>query len=214
MTTLKTVLQSASLLTLAALLPSLAGADSNTYAYTGNPLSSCTTQNTGSGSGAGKPPVPCAGSGAGAGKATPAITGSFTLGGESVEENILLAPDLDNFSVTPSFFSFGIDGDMLTQVNTSASFLVTTNDSGQIIAWDINISGIVGGNAVAVQTQNEPSIDSIQTIVGGLEETNSNSNDAGVWTGPPVGVPEPSSFGMLGFGLIGLAMFRLKKALA
>jgi hypothetical protein len=77
------------------------------------------------------------GSGAGAGKPTPAITGSFTLGGETVEETILLAPDLDNFSVTPSFFSFGIDGDMLTQVNTSASFLVTTNDSGQIIAWNI-----------------------------------------------------------------------------
>ena len=159
------------------------------------------------------------------------ITGSFTV----------TTPLADNLSfATVSFNSYSFSGgvDTLTNLNSFPmsnsnapfAFAVSTNASGDIIAWSIDIQGN-SGTSVAndnISTYNNAPIDnSPQTMdfASDCSPTNcfqpgfplsfgQNQDDPGTWAvSATSSVPEPSTWAMmiLGFAGVGFMAYRRKQ---
>ncbi|HEU5404060.1 MAG TPA: PEP-CTERM sorting domain-containing protein [Terriglobales bacterium] len=148
------------------------------------------------------------------------ISGSFVVP-QTLDPNLSLA------SISPSWFSFtdGLKTQTLLSPNTSYQFLVSTNASGDITAWNLSFFTSGGTDAFKLHTCNVSFFDgspysmttvSTDTLVRDqstcmhsiesqywVTETASVSNQAGTWTRIE-GVPEPATILLLGSGILGV----------
>jgi hypothetical protein len=158
-------------------------ADTTTYTYTGNAVNQF-------GGGAACPPE-CN------------LTISFTLA-------TALGPDANEVGVIPMSFDLKDGVSTITEISaTSFSFgFFTTNSSGDIIGWNIDAITPI----VSMFSGTAPPGCAGCTVVdlsGTATSFAKLADDPGTWT---VSTPEPSSFFMLGIGVIALFGFGLKKA--
>lgn len=174
---------------------SLARAD-NTYTYTGTPFTDGQpNQNPGT-----------------------SLTGFFTLAGPLPDGASMLAISPESFSFTDGNFIWN-PGD----VNGQDLFQVSTDASGNIVAWNVSLSSI-GFNAPGSpefeydltsswwQYGSEEDRSELNQDFGPGDEYFEISRTAGTWT-DPVTTPEPSSRGLalLGFAmLIGVHVLRAR----
>ena len=119
------------------------------------------------------------------------------------------------FPVTPLFFSFTDGVETLTTTSASNPFTVVTDSSGAIIGWNIFlktptyfISTGTNPPGCAACGVGDASGDN------GVSQGAQVNNNPGTWTMTTAGVPEPSSLGLLCFGILALVAFSLKKVVA
>ena len=159
----------------------------------------------------------------------------FCFGNASLDGSVTLASPLgDNLRdviVEPESFSFGARTLIVTNLTATAPsmFAFSTNASGQIVGWDVSITGDARFNSLpalvninsysntAFNTGEEAADDlsGNSPILGGAGNLE-NLNTPGTWTVSTTGtnVPEPASQTLLLVGLVGgLAGFALKKSL-
>ena len=173
---------------LAAAFPGTASAD-QTYTYTGNPFTNDQGTDT--------CPPECS------------LSGSFAV-------SSALGVGLSYVELSPTSYSF-TDGNTVWNQSDSTidGFLMSTNGTGQITNWEIELVLNSGLQPWFFSANNGPNINCVGCF-GTVDQTESsdsnsftgiayNGNDEGTWTVGAVGrVPEPSSILMLGAGILGL----------
>jgi hypothetical protein len=176
-----------------------------TYTYTGNPFTSgiCFAR-----------VVVCLGA---------SVDGSLTLASP-------LGDNLHDFAVKPESFSFEAAGLIVTNLEITApsTFAFSTNASGQINGWNISVTGnadfngfpalvTIGSFSNLAFINGEDAEDNIVSSspeLGGQHGEIENLNMPGTWTvSSGTSVPEPTTGTLLIAGLVGLAVFALKKSL-
>jgi hypothetical protein len=171
---MKNLLWGVTLTVFAALLCTPAVANSVTYTYTGNPYNRFIDMSC---------PLDCR------------VSGSLTLS----------SPIGDNQSVTvrPISFSF-TDGDLTISSSlsnfVSDQFSLTTNARGAIIAWDIELAQPDRVFLSTYSNFNIPGSLDMTYYAGASAQIN---GDPGSWSSSLI-TPEPSSFLLVGTGLLGL----------
>jgi hypothetical protein len=157
----------------------------------------------------------------------------FCFGNASLDGSVTLASPLgDNLRdviVEPESFSFGARTLIVTNLTVTAPsmFAFSTNASGQIVGWDVSITGDARFNGLpALVNINSYSHTAFNTGEEAADDLSGNSpvlggagnlenlNTPGTWTVSTRGtnVPEPASGTLLIAGLVGLAGLALKKA--
>ena len=157
------------------------------YTYTGNPLLNYNT--TGMGITTtwipGIPSCECS------------LDGSFTMSQPIGPGNYALLLTID-----PIAYSFSGNGYTYNQSNSNEIFQVSTDPDGNITFWYMQDGGFsmdFYGSA----------FESTERIGGAFQQ-----GTIGTWTmADPVSTPEPSSFALLGIGLLGLAMLKQRVTL-
>ncbi len=134
------------------------------------------------------------------------ITGSFTL-------DVPLADNLSGVQITPTDYSFfnGIVTDFKEPI-ASGDFFVSTNGTGAIDAWNIELGGLAHiescSNSVSpLPMCSPPTVDGTATPFGGAIVT----ADAGSWTMTTTQVPEPSTLTLLLAAMISVGGTKLLK---
>ena len=145
---------------------------STTYTYTGNDFTSASSPFT----------------------TSDFIQGSFTIAAP-LADNLTLA------TISPTTYTFTDVVSTITQLNgTINDFEVSTNASGAIIAWEIQIT-IPG--AAEIETTNDYAEVGDQGEITGV--AGGNMNDPGTW------VPEPGTFVPILSGLLALTWLARKR---
>jgi hypothetical protein len=133
------------------------------------------------------------------------ISGSFTVKG-SLGANL----SVQDIPVLSYSFSDGVEPISSGNGPNFADFVVATDANGDISQWMIQL---VSQNFIISRNYQERVED-----MAGISGTGvaSNSNDPGTWTSEelPAFVPEPSTFVLLGTGLLGIAGAARRKFLA
>jgi len=147
------------------------------------------------------------------------LSGSFTVSNP-------LAGGLTNAAITPTSFMF-TDGStaVLTNTNTTgtgdeASFQITTNGAGVIIAWDINLEDV---SVALMESYNgncsgTPFDESWNAPLTGFNnfaqwQGTGGCPSGGTWvsSNPSTTTPEPTTLMTLSTGLLGLGIMRLRR---
>jgi hypothetical protein len=110
-------------------------------------------------------------------------------------------------TATDPLLAFSIsDGSQTLNLSNGINIFLVTGNQGQIVSWFVGACGAPCSSALNIDTTLGWD-GSTQGSYGDVLAY--NANDPGKWTS----VPEPSSLVMFGAGIVGLAVFSLKRSL-
>jgi hypothetical protein len=142
----------------------------------------------------------------------PFTTGDFVSG--SFTTTTPLGDNLDDAFIIPASFSFNDGVDTLNNTNGSvADFFISTNASGAIVDWTIDVFGTAVGELIEITGGPKSAGD--DGDLGTAAEGVGANHFSGVFTSsaPTSVTPEPSTLALLGTGILGVAGMMRRKFL-
>jgi PEP-CTERM motif len=140
----------------------------------------------------------------------PFTTGDFVSG--SFTTTTPLGDNLNDAFIIPASFSFNDGVDTLNNTNGSvADFFISTNASGAIVDWTIDVTAL----GELIEITGGPKSAGDDGDIGTAAEGVGVNNVSGAFTSsaPTSVTPEPSTFALLGTGILGVAGMMRRKFL-